>query len=289
MTVRMPFHTVVHASLAICCLALIACGGNGGGDGDDSDRVALVDAASAQRLGVAAAQAAQQAVSVSTTSIPGAPFQPTSTSTSSGTLTTQSSGTVPNPCTTGSLTTSGSNPILLDFMNCAVGLTVLDGTVRFSFSDDGSSISVRYISFTATTATEIVDLSGFRYSCTGLQSANPSCNFSFGNFQSFVTGIRYTVDGIDVTGDATAGFGVSGTVGDPAFGQVDFVTTEPIFFNSCPLGVPETGKIAITGAMGSSGTIEFLSCTTFEICRTDSVGAAEVCSGPVAWSTVAAS
>jgi len=269
-------HGTFSAVLAASLLTLAGCGGGGGGGGPSE---AAIDATNAQALGVAAAQAAQQAVTTTTTPIPGAPFAP-----AIGAPVASAVSQGVNLCDSGSLSTSGSNPVTIDYNQCDFGGVVLDGRVRFSFSDDFDRISVQYSNFTSSFMGDVVDFGGYGYTCTGLQGGIPACNFDFGDFTSVITGIEYDVDDIEVDGDEISGFVVGGSVADPAFGQVDFDTVENLFFDECEFGVPEEGLIDLLGAEDTEGSVEFIDCDTFEVCFDDGLGGGEICLPAVDWS-----
>lgn len=276
---RKPIAPTALATLLLPLLATLAACGGGGGSGPAP---AAIDAGSAESLGVAAAQAAQQAVTSQTTEVPGGFFQPALGGSQASAL--PAAGA--QLCESGTLDQSGgSNSFTISYNDCGFGGVVLNGSVTVSFSDDFDRISVRYSNFSSSFDGTTTNLSGYAYTCTGLSSV-PTCTFDFGDFTSTLTGIRYDLEDIQVEGDAESGFQVSGSVADPGFGRIGFQTVVPIEFAACDFGVPEAGLIALDGAGDSSGSIEFLDCDTFEVCFTEDAESGEVCIGPIAWTTV---
>ena len=276
-------------SLGATLLLLQACGGGGGGDAGSATTIsysgltseARVESTNAESLSTAAASGALQSVAAESASSafarPMADF--------SGKLLeiapriamgiVQSEFYAAKITDLSSLCDAGGTAIAdtndaetvgtIAFTNCRMSdgygsVLVLNGVVDYTFNSSADSMAMTFnITMTYAGETAVMNMT---LNCVNFTSASPTCSVT-SDFAG-LDGRIYRVTDITVTGDAFSGFTISATVYDPDYGHVDMVTTTPITFD-CGTGVPGTGSVAVYGSSGTSGAINFVSCSEYNV------------------------
>jgi hypothetical protein len=153
------------------------------------------------------------------------------------------------------------------FLNCGIsdgasGTIVITGSVDFSITLSGGSADSMSMTFRVTVAYggESANIN-MTISCVNLTGV-ASCTVS-SDFVGLDNRV-YRVTDITVSGNASSGYYVSATVYDPAHGRVGMTTTAPLLYN-CSNGVPSTGTVVISGTDSTSATINFVSCSEFNV------------------------
>ena len=88
-------------------------------------------------------------------------------------------------------------------------------------------------------------------------------------------GKTYRIVDLNVGGNDTSGYSVSGTFYHPDYGSVSMTTTTPITYGCAPLPQPDTGEMSFVGQGATSGRIIFQGCSTYSYCYDEGDG--EVC------------
>ena len=144
----------------------------------------------------------------------------------------------------------------MTFTNCLVEGATVSGSASVT-SDISGSFSATYTNFQVTVDGETETLNG-TITCDSV--GNCEENLSFGGE---LDGRTYETEGMEVTGNATDGFNVSGTVTDPTHGEIDIVVSGVTF--NCSGGQPGTGSVTITGEGGATATVTFDGCDEFTV------------------------
>jgi len=158
--------------------------------------------------------------------------------------------------TQGSTTGSGS----MVFVNCVVSDAFSTVTINGSIIMSATSSSATLNANLTISEGDIVETVTFTGTCSVNNSAIGACSFS----SSFVgiDGRTYTSSNINVSGDSSSGFSVSGNVTDPDFGVVTISTSTPVLLN-CANGNPGSGEIVVSG--DGSATVTFNDCDSFTV------------------------
>ena len=168
-------------------------------------------------------------------------------------------------------TCGGSYTAVYDSSN-----TGLDGSVDFNeycvTIDTGDVIVDGAVSLSITSSPflmefEMLDLSITHAGETVLMNAELRITSS-----SFTMIVRYVgpdgqvhqIADYSISGDATSGYTISGSVYHPDYGYVTVTTIEPLVFSSECMEGPVSGQLTIEGANGSTATIEILGCGDYQ-------------------------
>lgn len=155
----------------------------------------------------------------------------------------------------------------ITFTSCRIlidGTSVmsLTGTVSFTITSVGGSPDSLSMTFRVNVSYEGQTVSiNLTLSCVNL-SGSPSCSVR-SDFAG-IDGRVYRVVDITVTQYGVDTYGIGATVYDPDHGRFDMTTTVPLVLD-CPNGVPSVGTVMISGADSTSGTINFVSCSEFNV------------------------
>jgi hypothetical protein len=145
--------------------------------------------------------------------------------------------------------------------NCSYGegqhIQTFTGTVRHTFSDHSNAFDYVMIGAVSSASTQSTDIN-WRLACDNTFR----CSFS-SDFLGFDER-TYRVTEVDITDDGSSAYTASGRIYDPYHGYVD-VTTEIPFTLECSNGRPGSGRLSFTGADGTYGYIEFVSCTEYVV------------------------
>jgi len=158
-----------------------------------------------------------------------------------------------------------SGAMTMDFRDCRDDETsTVNGTATTTFTGGGGFTTV-YQNFTVAytdpvTGEQVVET---------IENLSMACdsNFSCSIQSDFVggDGRTYRISDMTVSGSDTSGWNVSATVYDPDLGSIAIDTTTSLMLD-CPTGVPSSGALSITGANSAEVTVDYLSCTEFQIC-----------------------
>jgi|GEM_PF-953421 len=158
-----------------------------------------------------------------------------------------------------------SGTMTMDFRDCRDDETsTVNGTATTTFTGGGGFTTV-YQNFTIaytdpTTGEQVVET---------IENLSMACdsNFSCSIQSDFVggDGRTYRISDMTVSGSDTSGWDVSATVYDPDLGSIVIDTTSPLMLD-CSTGVPSSGAVSITGANNAEITVDYLSCTEFQVC-----------------------
>lgn len=272
-------------TILVTALMLQGCGGGGGGGSTSSvptyaglTSEARIDTANAEDLSTASvssalqASIASEASSLSPRSMPSheakvleiSPRIAQWIAISSNDLAARE---VAGLCATGTATTNAADtdPVgTITFSSCGIddgtgNQIVLTGTVDYSFNQSTDTFDMSFhVSVTYAGETAALNLT---IHCVNFSNAT-SCMVS----SDFVglDGRIYRVTDISVFGDPSTGISVDATVYDPNHGRVTMVTTSAMVFD-CPVGVPSTGTLVISGSDSTSATVSFNGCTSFDV------------------------
>ena len=286
-------HLLLSFAVGISLLLLQACGGGGGGGGSSSSAIsysgltteARVEGSNAESLSTAAASGAAQSVVADSAGgilVPRSVIQaeaklvevsPRIAQWIVGASNLYSAKTVVlsgEICDAGGTAIADTNDAetvgTIVFTNCgilidATEVIYLTGTVDYVITLAGGAVDSLSMTFnvTATYAGESAALN-LSLNCVDL-SGSASCTVR-SDFVG-VDGRIYRVMDITVT-PSGSGYYVNATVYDPDHGRVDMTTTAPLAFD-CPNGVPSTGTVVISGTDSTSGTINLVSCSEFNV------------------------
>ncbi|MCP5326630.1 MAG: hypothetical protein H7A09_09960 [Oceanospirillaceae bacterium] len=155
-------------------------------------------------------------------------------------------------CDTGSAVFSGSETnMLLTFTNCNVGGVVTTGKVRYEVSNNGDSVKMTYENFSIVYGDITQSMDGLTFSCTGMNSAQPVCNF---DSQYIISGQTYRTEKLSVTGSGD-GYEVNGRIYAGEFGYVEVETTSALIIGED--GTIIAGTLEISDESGNTLTITF--------------------------------
>ena len=135
----------------------------------------------------------------------------------------------------------------------SINSITLNGTITIIISNSGTSTFTVNLTFNQNSITQSVNATG---------SCDAQINCTFTTSYTGIDGRTYTTANMNVTGDNSTGYSVSGTITDPDHGNITIATNTPVTFN-CADGRPDNGIITVTG--GSSATVEFIDCTSFAV------------------------
>jgi len=276
-------------------LALAACGGDSDGGGRD----ARVDLGSAWSLGVATAQATQQAVATARTQQADFSALPRGgTSRASG---------LASVCDSGNATRTALDPAacdaagfdlvdeasLLTFDQCVFDDVLLDGTADYCVGrneradEEGEfdDVTAAFYNepFSGVIGGICSDFVDYSVVCTLTGGEQAACSTD----GEIVSGIvARDVGALEVTGDEGSGFEVAGSLAVAGEGVVQVETLVPVGFADCPLGLPAAGSVAFDGADGTSGVVDFLSCDDYRVSFAPDEMTAPTCSPALAWDDI---
>ncbi len=268
MKYKMSLPVVIFSSVL-----LISCGGGssgGGGTGvtyGGATSEAKVDTSNADKLAVAAAGGASEAVASDNAPIPRpSPAASSLLDLSSKTLRSlflanrTANTPVANVCSSGSVDATNNadnSQMTFTYNNCTMtgsGI-VVNGTAVFTQNSDGSFI-LRYNNFTMV-------YMGETYNLNTTIECDASYNCSYLSDFSGLDGRTYRVDVDSVYSTGSSSYSINATVYDPDYGYV--VINADVTYGSCTGGVPSSGSITYTGSGGSTGSVEFNSCDSFTV------------------------
>jgi len=158
-----------------------------------------------------------------------------------------------------------SGTMTMDFRDCREDNTsTFNGTATINFTG-GGGLTVVYQNFTVaftdpTTGEQVAEtIENMTIVCDG----NDRCSIQ----SDFVgaDGRTYRIEDVTVLGSDSFGWDVSATVYDPDLGSIIIDTTSPLMLD-CPTGVPSSGALSITGANNAVVTVDYTSCTEFQVC-----------------------
>ena len=184
------------------------------------------------------------------------------------------SQTVPGPC--------GGEAIIqpedsgkggtIDYHGFCAGNLTMDGTVRYTFEENGSVLSYRmhYSNVTLAYADGGEETLNMTMACeTDTRTFQTDCSFQ----EDFVglDGLTYRIENVRVTGGPGRGYQVRSRVYHPKLGYCEANTSERLRGPaSCPNNQPSGGRLTFSGANGNSVAIRFNGCQTYTVTRNDS-------------------
>jgi len=267
-----------YFSIFVFAAAVAACGGSGDeqsggvgggevGSGAGGDSAARIDAGNAEDLGIAATEAATQAVEYQ--ALPNFGFKSDTGIIEADLSRRIAARTAAAPsfgCFSGSVN-EVNNPdgsVTVTFTMCDIGFgLVLDGAVESSSSVSGNitTVVLEYVDFSFDFLGDVVVID-FSASCdTDNATMETSC--SFAGVEGF-DGRIYDFSDSSVTGDEFSGYSVSATVVDPDHGSFTISTTTPILFG-CANGQPMSGELQFTDGAGVLVSVIFNDCASYTV------------------------
>ena len=180
--------------------------------------------------------------------------------------------TIDGICTTGSVDvtgmesyTGGSNINMdMTFNNCVISDSYETATYNGSVSyvENSNGLTMTYRNFRVTAGGQTTSVNG-TVSCDS-SYLNCTENLTYGgDVAGSYSNRTYTTSNMEVTGDSSTGYNVSGSVTDPDHGTIT-ISASGILFN-CPSGVPSAGTITVTASGGVTATVTFNDCDSFSI------------------------
>lgn len=146
----------------------------------------------------------------------------------------------------------------MTFTDCDVGYgsVIQSGSASYSGSIDGGSYTITYNNLRITYNGQTDTING-SISCngSGVCSENLTLNGE-------LTGRTYQTENMQVSGNASSGYNVSGSVTDPDHGVIE-ISASGLIFN-CTGGQPSSGSITVTGA-NTTLEVNFVSCSEFTV------------------------
>ena len=267
----------LFVAILVSSLTLIGCSGSGGSssgssDNDSAPGNATISSANARDLATSATEAAKLAANSDNASQFGLK------SAARGAVENLSeslarefalipTSVLPNPCTGGggvTIDTLAGGTVLLDYQLCNISGVIADGVVTLNSTVSGNftTVSLSYSNFSITIGADTW-VSNLSATCTiNNNTLATSCTYS-----SDVAGFDgriYSISGLSVSGDNTAGYSVSATIIDPDHGIITISTTIPIIFN-CTNGQPSMGEIQFTDSAGVLVSVTFNDCNSFTV------------------------
>jgi hypothetical protein len=135
------------------------------------------------------------------------------------------------------------------------GTIIESGSVSYS-GDINGNFTMTYNNLQVTYGDQTETINGSMTCNSSGCTENLSYNGSF-------TNRTYQTENIQVSGNASSGYSVSGSVTDPDHGVIE-ISASGLIFNVCAGGQPSSGSITVTGANTTLEVI-FDGCTSFTV------------------------
>ena len=268
----MKTHYLYLFSGLLSAAMLIGCGGGSGGGGTAAT-AADITAENANTLAVAATESAKSAAESDTPDV-NLPFKSSADSVTNKLQGLPSQVTGISDAEINALVCPGGGSVNItgldninenttsfnfdmSFSNCNdnYGTIIQSGSVSYSGDIDGN--------FTMTYRNLVVTYSGQTETLNGSMSCNNGVCSENLNYSGSFTNRTYETENMQVTGNASSGYNVSGSVTDPDHGVIE-ISASNVIFDCDPNGQPSSGSITVTGA-NTTLEVNFVSCSEFTV------------------------
>ena len=135
---------------------------------------------------------------------------------------------------------------------------VLNGSMVIAQTSTSTTIEFRNLNVTNSAGESVTVNSSFACDTSGVTTCT-----AFALYEGADGGV-YKIEDYTVSGDNGTGYQVEAVFYHPTYGRFDITTPVALTFNNCTYGNPNSGTISLSGANGSSATITFTSCDTYD-------------------------